>query len=119
MIFEVKNCDTLQEALKAFCEFLQAQNVPPESVFDSRLVACELLSNVLRHTDGEAKLIGDIKDGGIDLKILSDFAFFPKGDCSCADVYSEHGRGLYLVQSVCKEHIFIEEDGIRVRSLLK
>ncbi|MBP3434030.1 MAG: hypothetical protein J6K50_02030, partial [Clostridia bacterium] len=62
MIFEVKNYAAMQDAISQFCRFLVSENVSSESVFDSRLVANELVSNVLRHSDGEAKLHGEVKD---------------------------------------------------------
>ena len=113
MIFEVKNYATLKVAIDSLCEFLTANDVPKDCVFDSRLVACELLSNVLRHADGQAGLRGEIKDGYVELKILTKRVFTPE-TITCAELYSEHGRGLFLVNTLCEEQIFSEEDGVRV-----
>ena len=46
--------------------------------------------------------------------VLSSSPFYPKEKQPCAEVYSEHGRGLFLVRSVCEERVFVDEDGIRV-----
>ncbi|MBQ8284010.1 MAG: ATP-binding protein [Clostridia bacterium] len=114
MFFDVENHATLQRAVNTLCEFLLAQNVSSDDIFDSKLVACELLGNVLRHANGKARLCGEIKDGFLELKILSDSPFYPLEKQPCAEVYSEHGRGLFLVRSVCEERVFVDEDGIRV-----
>ena len=114
MFFDVENHATLQRAVNALCDFLIEQNVPSDDIFDSKLVACELLGNVLRHKKGIARLCGEIKDGFVELKILSSSPFYPKEKQPCAEVYSEHDRGLFLVRSVCEERVFVDEDGIRV-----
>ncbi|MBQ8296038.1 MAG: hypothetical protein IJX87_06370 [Clostridia bacterium] len=111
---EVKDNATLKEALEALCAFLTARDIPSERIFDSKLVACELLGNVLRHADGNARLKGEIKDGFIELKVFSDVIFHLPETRLCADVFSEHGRGLFLVDSVCEKRVFAEQDGIRV-----
>ncbi len=114
MIVDVKNYDSMQVALEALCSFLRVQGVSSDCIFDSKLVACELLGNVLRHSNGAARLQGEIKDGFLELKILTDDVF-PITECNvCADVLSEHGRGLFLVREVCEQRVFNEEDGVRV-----
>ena len=115
MIFEVKNYAAMQDAISQFCRFLVSENVSSESVFDSRLVANELVSNVLRHSDGEAKLHGEVKDAFVELVIVSTKKFVPPETPRCSDVYAEHGRGLYLVDAVCAERSVTSEGGIRVR----
>lgn len=114
MVVEVKNYDTLQSALETLCAFLREQGISSDCIFDSKLVACELLGNVLRHSNGSARMQGEIKEGFLELKILSE-KIFPIAECNaCADVLSEHGRGLFLVREVCKQSIFNEADGVRV-----
>ncbi len=115
MRFEIQNETSLLASIKEFCEFLERERVPKEQVFDSRLVLSELLGNVLRHARGSASFEGDINGEVIELKIYSPHVYYPKDGCKCAEVYSEHGRGLFLVQNVCEEDIFIEEDGLRLR----
>lgn len=115
MVFEIKNYATLKEAVDGLCEFLSSRDVPEERVFDSKLVACELLGNVLRHEKGEARLHGEIKDGCIVLKILSENTFTPPETPACAEVFSENGRGLFLVKSMCEEFLAADDGGIRVK----
>lgn len=114
MFYEVKNKDTLQAALCSLCTFLQEKNIPQSAIFDCRLVACELLGNVLRHAQGTAKLFGTINDGFVELKIQSQDVFFPK-ETVCAEVYAENGRGLFLVENAVENELYCEEDGLLVR----
>ena len=103
MIFEIENYAALKRAMDEFCAFLHAENVHSESVFDCRLVAYELLGNVLKHSAGSVKLRGELRDGFVELKILATTVFQPPKESVCAEVYSEHGRGLYLVDRLCAE----------------
>ncbi len=114
MIFKVKDCAAMQEALSALCAFLEGCQIPTEKVFDAKLVACELMSNALKYAGGETGVESDIKNGSIELKIYSkQFFALPKA-VVCADLFAEHGRGLYLVHKLCKGKMNAEEDGIRV-----
>lgn len=103
MIFEIENYRALKSAMDEFCTFLHEQNVHSESVFDCKLVAYELLGNVLRHSTGGAKLLGEIRDGFIEMRITTSKAFTPPKESVCAEVYSEHGRGLFLVDKLCAQ----------------
>jgi anti-sigma regulatory factor (Ser/Thr protein kinase) len=118
MFFKVKNYAALQEALSALCAFLDRAEIPKERVFDAKLVACELMSNALKYAGGETGLEGKIKDGGIELKIYSKQYFKLPKTVACADLFAEHGRGLYLVNEICKGEMKAEEDGIRVRIVI-
>lgn len=115
MIFEVKDYASLRLALQALCGDLDGRSVRPERVFDSKLVASELLGNVLRHTDGIAKLRWEVQGDFVELHILSSVAFVPPKTSQPVGVFSEHGRGLYLVDSLCVERTMTEEGGICVR----
>ena len=114
MLFKVKDFEALQTALGKLCEDLSAQCVPAERIFDCKLVACELLGNVLKHTDGETALKSRIEKDFIELKIFSERFFNLPKKIECADLLSEGGRGLYLVSKLCTE-IISEADGLKVR----
>ena len=118
-IFEIKNYGSLNRAVEELCTYLGAVSVSPDSVFDSKLVAYELLANVLKHTDESAVFSGWVEDGFVRLKIVSKGAFCPEGKGRCPDVFAENGRGWFLVDSVCQER-WLEQDGtlivkIRIR----
>ncbi|MBQ8684788.1 MAG: ATP-binding protein [Clostridia bacterium] len=115
MIFEVENYAAMREALEKLCYYLAENDVPSERVFDSKLVASELVGNVLRHSGGVAKLCGEITEEFIELVILSSMPFLPPKASARADVFAEHGRGLFLVDSVCEERSLTDEGGIKVR----
>ncbi len=101
MFFKVNDLKDLQDAMESLCEFLLRSEIPTESIFDSKLVVSELVGNVLKHTDGIASLHTEIKDGLINLRITSTKPYVLPERGVCSDVYSEHGRGLFLVDSVC------------------
>ena len=108
-IFEIENYDTLKSAVDELCGFLLAENIPETRVFDSKLVAYELLGNVLKHSGGSASLHGRITERGIELKIVAERVFIPPTQGKCAELFSEHGRGLFLVDSVCQTRILTED----------
>ncbi len=119
IVNHVGNIAAMQKALQTLTEFLAREGVPAEKIFDSKLIACELLSNVLRHTDSSTKLHGEIKDGHIELKIFSKELFEAPKQIVCSEVFCENGRGLFLVQELCEGKMTFETDGIRVRIRIK
>ncbi|MBQ9713800.1 MAG: hypothetical protein IJV83_00585 [Clostridia bacterium] len=119
MIFEIENYVTLKSAVKEFCDVFNQKNIPSERIFDSKLVVYELLGNVLKHSGGSAKLAVELLQEYIELKIMAERVFCPPQKGKCAEVFSEHGRGLFLVDSVCTERTFTEDGGILVRIKIK
>ena len=115
MIFEINNHLTMREALDEFCVYLTQNGVSPERVFDSKLVATELVGNVLRHSDGIANLCGELTEEFIELVVRSSIPFIPPTFSQKAELYAESGRGLFLVDSVCEERISTNDGGIKVR----
>lgn len=115
MVFEIVSYESLKRAVDDFCAFLFSKNIPDDRIFDSRLAAFELLGNVLKHSEGGAKFSATVEEEHIELKILGANRYCPPEKGTCAEVYSEHGRGLYLVDSVCAERIVTEDGGILVR----
>lgn len=115
MVLKIKNYAALEAALAELTAFLMEMGVPDERVFDSKLVACELLANELKHAESETELLSELKDGHIELKILSKKGFAVPKRIVCSDVFAESGRGLFLVNELCEGQIFSEIDGIRVK----
>ena len=114
MFFEVKDVVALQKAVDSFCEYLKNSDVPEPCVFDSKLVAHELVGNVLRHSNGFARLHGVIENGFVQMKIFSSVPFEPPKQSRCSDVFEESGRGLFLVDKVCVERTYTPDGAIRV-----
>ena len=115
MIFEMQNYAAMKDALEKLCRFLDGHDVPAERVFDSKLEASEFVGNVFRHSNGVARLQGEVNDGFVELVVFSTAAYIPPENSRPADVYAEHGRGLFLVDNVCEERTLTESGGIRVR----
>ncbi len=109
MKFEIENYPALCKAMEEFCAFLRAEKVNDERVFDCKLAVYELLGNVLKHSDGGATLYGEMLDGCVRLKLVARHPFCPPNTAACADVLSEHGRGLFLVSQLCEEQIFTSD----------
>lgn len=106
MIFKIETYLALREAMDEFCAFLLAEKVTEERAFDSKLVVYELIGNVLKHSGGGATLQGEIQDGLVRVKIVAEKPFCPPNSTSCAEVFAEGGRGLFLVDKLCEEQIF-------------
>ena len=119
MIFEIENYQTLRRAVEELCAFLSQENVPSGSIFDSKLAVYELLGNVLKHSGGKAKLAMELLQEYIELKVFAEKVFFPPEKGVCAEVLSEHGRGLFLVDSLSAERSFTQDGGILVRIKIK
>lgn len=118
MVFEIENYATLKTAVEEFCAFLYAENIPEECIFNSKLVAYELLGNILKHADSKAQFCGKIEKEMVEIKVLSAKSFIPPEKTICAEVLSEHGRGLFLIDELCLERTHIK-NGICVRIKIK
>ncbi len=118
MVFEIEDVAMMQREAERFCRFLVEQKVPQERVFDSRLVFNELVGNVLKHARGIATVHGEVKDGFVEVRVYSSNVFKPPKISKLADVTAEHGRGLFLVDSVCEERTFTPDGAIRVKILI-
>ena len=115
MFFEVNDYNALQKATDAFCLFLTEKKIPEEHIFDSKLVVFELVSNVLKHSHGTARVWLEILSGGfIELKVFSSTPYFPPSESKLSEPYAEGGRGLFIVDNVCVERTFTDDGAIRV-----
>lgn len=119
MYFEIDDYNALKAALDTLCTGLLQQNVPKETVFDSKLVANELLSNALRHGGGKAFFNADVDGDTISLSVRSLHSFRPPDESILAGLESENGRGLYLVDRIAETRGYSEDKGtcviIRIR----
>ncbi len=106
----VDDLSALRAALAAMCR--EFSDVPEEVLFDSKLVADELLSNALRYGGGRAYFSYTREGDEIRLFVRGEKPFCPPEHSVCADVMSERGRGLYLIDSLAESRGFSESDGI-------
>jgi anti-sigma regulatory factor (Ser/Thr protein kinase) len=109
--FKVENLKEMNSALQTFVDYLKAQSVPDETTFDSKLVSCELITNVIRHCGQSATFSGEIVKGNICITVSSEGRqgepckqTMPKSvqEPVLPDVFAESGRGLYIVKSLCQ-----------------
>jgi anti-sigma regulatory factor (Ser/Thr protein kinase) len=119
MLVKVTDYTTLQAALEALCQELDVKKVSKETVFDCKLVACELLGNVLKHGDGLAELHSEIQDGAVIVRVLSKQSFDLPEKIICSETLAESGRGLFLVNTICEEQVFTEGNAIVAKIKLK
>ena len=109
--FKVDNLKNMNIELGAFVDFLKAQNISDEDVFLSRLVSCELISNVIRHSGEIAEFKGELLLDKISITVTaqsqSDINLTP----SKPSVFAEGGRGLYIINAVSMNGIERGEGG--------
>lgn len=112
--FEVDGIEEMNGELNRFVKYLQTQRVDDDAVFYSRLVSCELITNVLRHCSGNASFSAEISEGGVKITVC---ASSPSGVIAVPalpDVLAESGRGLYIVNEVSGGNVFIEGGNVTV-----
>lgn len=114
MYFEIDDYNALREALHQMCVGFTAESVPEDKVFDSKLVASELLSNVLQHGGGRAYFRVSLIGNAIEISVKGSNGFRPPEKSACSGVTEECGRGLFLVDAVCETRRYSEQDGICV-----
>lgn len=116
---EIVSYVQLREALEKLAEALFAAGACEEGVFKSKLVVSELVGNALKHgKDGKARLEYRIEGEIAELSVRSFPYFVPPEKSGCADVFSENGRGLFLVDECCDGRVF--SDGyVRVAVKIK
>lgn len=116
--FKVDNLTSMHDELKAFTDFLLSAGVCDDDIFASRLITCELVTNVIRHGGDTAFFTGALDGERIAITVAADS--LRKVDFSgvLPDVFAESGRGLYIVRNMCHGEIERGEHG-EVRVFLK
>ena len=113
MKIEVENPSVMRNAVATLCEFLSENGVAPEKVFDSKLIINELVGNVFTHSNGKASVHISLLGEFVEIKIYSTVPFVPPKTSKLSEVFAEHGRGLFLVDSICHERGSTKDGGIR------
>lgn len=114
MYFEIDDFNALRQALHRMCRIFLNEQIPEDSVFQIKLVADELLSNVLQHGGGRAYFIVTRENDTVRMCVRGSNEYRPPDRSTCASVLSESGRGLYLVDRLCERREFSEKEGIKV-----
>ena len=110
--FRVDNIKNMNACLKPFLEYLKGLGVDENAVFESRLVSCELISNVIRHLGETACFEGTLSDDGIVITVSSENTDGSKLCATLPDVFAESGRGLYIIKAICSK---ISSEGCSVK----
>ncbi len=112
--FVVYGIDEMNGELNRFVDYLHTADVDDDAVFYSRLVSCELITNVLRHCSGAAQFCAELTEGGVKITVC---ASAPSGRIAIPalpDVLAESGRGLYIVNEVSGGNVFINGGNVTV-----
>ena len=112
--FKIDDLKTMSLHLKTFVDFLRLSGADEEDIFASKLVSCELITNVIRHGGDEAEFTGSLSPDTIVITVTADS--FRGVDLSrpAPDVFAESGRGLYIIKSICSRIERGEKGEIRV-----
>lgn len=109
---EIGSFEQLHIALCELSALLSQAGACEEGVFKSKLIVSELVSNVLQHAEkGSANVSCAVRGERANITVRCTPAFFPPEESACADVYSESGRGLFLVRSY-SETCSVSKDGV-------
>lgn len=115
--FTVENLKNMNAELKAFTEFLHSEGVHDDDIFASRLVSCELITNVIIHGREPAVFTGALSCDGIRITVSADSLKGVDLSGRRPDPFAENGRGLYIVRSFISGDI--ERDGGEVSVFIK
>ncbi len=99
--FKVDNLKSMGAHVKTFVDFLRLSGADDDEIFESKLVCCELITNVIRHGGDEAEFTGTLSGDTIEITVTAES--FKNLDVSrpAPDVFAESGRGLYIIRSIC------------------
>ncbi|MCM1437619.1 MAG: ATP-binding protein [Roseburia sp.] len=117
--FEVDDLKDMNAELARFLSYLRLSGADDDALFDSRLISCELITNVLRHCGGSACFSGELAGGEITITVC---ASNPSGEITVPDLpaaLSESGRGLYIVNSVSGGNVRITGGNVTVKLIIK
>lgn len=109
--FKVDNLKNMKSELKAFADFLRVSGAADDDIFASKLVSCELITNVIRHGGDEAEFTGTLTGDRIIITVTAESLKGIDLHASVPDVFAESGRGLYIVRSLCTGEIERTESG--------
>ena len=119
MVYDIQSLDDFKRAIDKICADLISKSVCEEKIFDCKLAAHELISNVLQHSGGGTVLEVVVTEEAIQITVCAEKPFIPPMRGECPPTEAERGRGLYLIDSVCAERAFTKEGAIKVRIALK
>ena len=115
MTFKVDNLKDMHASLQDFVKYLLSCGITEDDAFYGRLVGCELVANVIRHCGNSASFSGEVEGDDIVICVSSGSRKSFRLCRELPDAMAESGRGLYIVNVVCKGDVSFEDDGIVAR----
>lgn len=112
--FVVSDLRTMNENLREFAEYLRDGRVAEDDVFASRLVSCELISNVIIHSGQSAEFCGELTGGEIAISVTANGIENVDLNPTLPDVFAESGRGMYIVNCICGGNVWRRDGGLHV-----
>ncbi len=113
----IENYDGMKREVAEMCSFLQ--DIPESILFNVKLIAYELLSNVFQHGGGRAFFSYVKKGGELRMSVKSENKFCPPEKSTCAATDAECGRGLFLVDTLSLRREYSDGEGISVIIAIK
>ena len=101
--FKVDSLKNMSTQLKTFADFLRLSGADDEDIFASKLVSCELITNVIRHGGDEAEFTACLSGDTIMITVTAESFKGVDMTRPAPDVFAESGRGLYIVKSICSD----------------
>ena len=107
--FKVDNLKNMNAELKSFADFLRLSGADDDDIFASKLVSCELITNVIRHSGEEAEFFAELFPDRIQITVVAKGLDGVNIRTEVPDVFAESGRGLYIIR--CFGEIEPAEEG--------
>lgn len=114
MDFKVEDIKDMNAFVKKFSDYLESENVDADCVFDSRIVCCELISNVLRHCGEAALFNGYLTGEEVIIYVAGENPLGKLPAPTLPDILAESGRGLYIVNELSGGNMRVQGNGIKV-----
>lgn len=113
--FEIDDLSMMGQNVKIFTRYLEEGGADADTVFDSKLVISELVTNVLRHCGCAARFTGEFVGGIVTITVNSAQPTGKIAIPTLPDVLSEGGRGLYIINAVSDGNVEIDGGSVTVR----
>jgi PAS domain S-box-containing protein len=98
--YDARDADAARTAKTELGAYLRARGVSPESMYAAEVVFGELSGNVARHAGGRVEVILDWSGSAPVLHVLDEGFGFHHVPALPRDVFSESGRGLFIISKL-------------------
>jgi PAS domain S-box-containing protein len=102
-VFEVDDVEAAHRSRHEFVSYLVSRGVSEQDVYAAELVFGELIGNVVRHAPGPIEITLDWSDVSPVLHVIDKGPGFQHIAKLPSDIFSENGRGLYLIASLTED----------------